>query len=83
LNCGTIEKFDDEQTGLSSIMTVKLDSCGLWSNDVGFLTFLVKRIHLSVLYIILTFTLRALKLIKSMDCEFKYIILTFTFVTIH
>jgi hypothetical protein len=41
LNCGTIEKFDDEQTGLSSIMTVKLDSCGLWSNDVGFLTFLV------------------------------------------
>jgi hypothetical protein len=26
--------------------TVKLDSCGPRSNDVGLLTFLVKRIHL-------------------------------------
>jgi hypothetical protein len=42
----SIEKSDDEQTGLSFLRidpsTVKLDSCRPWSNDVGLLTFLVK-----------------------------------------
>ena len=42
----SIEKFDDEQTGLGILQfdpsTVKLDSCGPWSNDVRLLTFLVK-----------------------------------------
>ena len=41
-----IEKSDDEQTGLGFLRidpsTVKLDSCGPWSNDVVLLTFLVK-----------------------------------------
>jgi hypothetical protein len=40
------EKSDDEQTRLSFLqidpLTVKLDSCGPWSNDVGLFTFLVK-----------------------------------------
>jgi hypothetical protein len=52
----SIEKFDDEQTGLSFLQidpsTVKLDSCRPWSNDVGILTFLVKLIHLSILNMI-------------------------------
>ena len=42
----SIKKFDDEQTGLGFLQidhsTVKLDSCGPWSNGVGLLTFLVK-----------------------------------------
>ena len=37
---------DDEQTGLGFLRidpsTIKFDSCGPWSNDVGLLTFLVK-----------------------------------------
>jgi hypothetical protein len=41
-----IKKSDDEQTRLGFLQidpsTVKLDSCGPWSNDVGLLTFLVK-----------------------------------------
>ena len=61
----SIEKFDDEQTGLGILQfdpsTVKLDSCGPWSNDVRLLTFLVKWIHLSILYMIWTFSLCALK----------------------
>jgi hypothetical protein len=42
----SIEKFDDEQTELGFLRidpsTIKFDSCGPWSNDVGLLTFLVK-----------------------------------------
>jgi hypothetical protein len=41
----SIEKSDDEKTGVSFLridpLTVKLDSCGHWRNDVGLLTFLV------------------------------------------
>ena len=41
----SIEKSDDEQIGLGFLridpLTVKLDSCGPWSNDVRLLTFLV------------------------------------------
>ena len=61
----SIEKFDDEQTGLSFLQidpsTVKLYSCRPWSNDIGILTFLVKLIHLSILNMIWTFTLCALR----------------------
>ena len=42
----SIEKSDNEQTGLGflriDLSTIKFDSCGPWSNDVGLLTFLVK-----------------------------------------
>ena len=69
----SIEKLMVKKLGIlrTNPSTMKLDSCGPWSNDVGLLTFLVKWIHLSILYMISTITLCALRLIKSMECEFQ------------
>jgi hypothetical protein len=49
-------------------LTIGLDYCGPWSNDVGILTAFVKQVLLSILNIIL---LHVLRLISSMDREFQ------------
>ena len=66
----SIEKLMVNKLGIlrTDPSTIKLDSCGPWSNDVGLLTFFVKQALLSILSTILQHVLR---LISSMDCEFQ------------